>query len=51
MNSDELFLQMIEERDLEHCVFLAFIRLSDQQREGDRKLLQELDQQKGTEKQ
>ncbi len=39
----ELFLKYIEENDLDHCVFLAFIRLNEEQRNGDRKLLQELE--------
>ena len=44
MNSVELFLRYIEVHDLEYCVFLALIRLNEEQRNGDRKLLQELDQ-------
>ena len=47
MNSDELFLKYMEEHDLDHCVFLALIRLNEEQRNGDRKLLQELDQHQG----
>jgi len=45
MKAYEEFLKYIEENDLDHCVFLAFIRLNEEQRNGDKKLLQELDQQ------
>ena len=44
MNSQELFIQMIAEHELEHCAFIALISLNKQHQKKDKKQLQEQNQ-------
>jgi hypothetical protein len=44
MNSQELFIQMIAEHELEYCAFIALIPLKTQPRKRDRQQLQEQNQ-------
>jgi hypothetical protein len=44
MNSQELFVQMIAEQELEHCAFIALIPLNKRHQNRDKQRLQEQNQ-------
>jgi hypothetical protein len=44
MNSNELFVQMIAERELEHCVFIVLIPPKKQHHKRDKQQLREQNQ-------